>query len=290
MLTKLTRYNVECHDNYDMTPAPNGMWVLFDDVVAEFNTSALQAEPMQSWQLERMRHIANEWADMATNGLQWLRNIVDGTSEPAEALSNMRRCLEHCRAVNDAPGLYGSAAAQQAEPQPTAELSEDEELEAWRSTADVLLGAKSAGPSAHTLRRAAFLLQNAYLFAVKVKESARPQQPAPGKGHRYIADMEDTLRQIADAFALPHGQPDLLIAAAKATMRAAKGAAQSAHPQQPAEPTVYWPQVVAYPGGAAPDCGEWVDVSNGHGPEHVHRYVRAHPQQPAPAASGEAVG
>lgn len=56
----------------------------------------------------------------------------------------------------------------------------------------------------------------------------------------------------------------------------------AAHPQQPAEPMVNWPQVVAYPGGAALDCGAWVDVSNGDGPEHVHRYVRAHPQQPAP--------
>lgn len=34
-------------------------------------------------------HIANEWADMATNGVQWLRNIRDGISTPEEALAEM---------------------------------------------------------------------------------------------------------------------------------------------------------------------------------------------------------
>lgn len=52
--------------------------------------------------LERMRHVANEWADMAANGLQWIRNIKDGISKPDDALANMLTNLRHCREVNDA--------------------------------------------------------------------------------------------------------------------------------------------------------------------------------------------
>ncbi len=73
----------------------------------------LQAERgqvVESWRLERQRHIANEWADMATSALQWLRNIVDGISTPVEALENTEGALKHCRKVNDAPGLYGQDA------------------------------------------------------------------------------------------------------------------------------------------------------------------------------------
>ncbi|WP_293385600.1 hypothetical protein, partial [Phenylobacterium sp. SCN 70-31] len=46
---------------------------------------------------ERLKHIANEWADTATSGLQWLRNIRDGISTVEDALSNMDACLEHCQ-------------------------------------------------------------------------------------------------------------------------------------------------------------------------------------------------
>lgn len=52
-----------------------------------------------------LRHSANEWADMAINGLQWLRNIVDGASDAKSALENMEGNLAHCRAVNDAPDV-----------------------------------------------------------------------------------------------------------------------------------------------------------------------------------------
>jgi hypothetical protein len=61
-------------------------------------------------QLERMRHIANEWADMATNGMQWLRNIRDGISTVEDAIANMDDNYKHCRKVNDATGLYGQDA------------------------------------------------------------------------------------------------------------------------------------------------------------------------------------
>lgn len=67
------------------------------------------AEAVAHWQLERMRHIANEWADMATNGPQYLRNVRDGICTIDEALAGLAKDYEHCRKVNDAPGLYGSA-------------------------------------------------------------------------------------------------------------------------------------------------------------------------------------
>lgn len=43
-------------------------------------------------------HTANEWADMASNCIVWLRNIRDGISTPVEALaemeSNLRRIMQ----------------------------------------------------------------------------------------------------------------------------------------------------------------------------------------------------
>lgn len=65
---------------------------------------AVQRGDAQAWNdFEALRHSANEWADMATSGLQWLRNIVDGISDPKQALANLESNLKHCRAVNDDP-------------------------------------------------------------------------------------------------------------------------------------------------------------------------------------------
>lgn len=47
-------------------------------------------------------HVANEWADMALNGLQHLRNLREGIVTIEAALANMEECLKHCRTVNDA--------------------------------------------------------------------------------------------------------------------------------------------------------------------------------------------
>lgn len=52
--------------------------------------------------IKSLHHVANEWADAATNGQQWLRNIVDGISTPAEALENMNGNIAHCVSVRDA--------------------------------------------------------------------------------------------------------------------------------------------------------------------------------------------
>jgi len=47
---------------------------------------------MKTWQ-----HAANEWADAATNGLQWVRNIRDGISTPEEAIGALQSDIFHAR-------------------------------------------------------------------------------------------------------------------------------------------------------------------------------------------------
>lgn len=44
-------------------------------------------------------HIANEWADMATTAIQWLRNVQDGISTPAEALAEKESNLVRLRSL-----------------------------------------------------------------------------------------------------------------------------------------------------------------------------------------------
>ena len=53
---------------------------------------------------------ANEWADMATNGIQWLRNIRDGIFTPDAALQEMESNLARIRRLHPptlgpAPGI-----------------------------------------------------------------------------------------------------------------------------------------------------------------------------------------
>lgn len=45
------------------------------------------------------KHYANEWADYATSGLQWVRNIADGTSDAATAKANMEQGLAYVRSL-----------------------------------------------------------------------------------------------------------------------------------------------------------------------------------------------
>lgn len=77
-----------------------------DKALATLEAQVAEARGMdaQAWaDFEALRHSANEWADMATSGLQWLRNIVDGISDSKQALANLESNLKHCRAVNDDP-------------------------------------------------------------------------------------------------------------------------------------------------------------------------------------------
>lgn len=48
-------------------------------------------------------HRANEWADAAVNGLQWLRNIRDGVSGVDEAILEMESNVTRCRKLTASP-------------------------------------------------------------------------------------------------------------------------------------------------------------------------------------------
>ena len=48
-------------------------------------------------EVEELRHRANGWADIATSGLQWLRNVRDGLSTPQTALENMEALIADLR-------------------------------------------------------------------------------------------------------------------------------------------------------------------------------------------------
>jgi hypothetical protein len=63
-------------------------------------------------------HMANEWADMATNGIQWLRNIRDGVSAPAVALAEMEENLTRIRALSPTPSERESTPRQQDKGEP----------------------------------------------------------------------------------------------------------------------------------------------------------------------------
>lgn len=56
----------------------------------------------------------------------------------------------------------------------------------------------------------------------------------------------------------------------------------TAAPAAPADLTIHWPQVVAYPGGNG-GLGAWVDISTGDGPEAITRFHAA-PAAPEPVA------
>lgn len=64
--------------------------------------AALQAERVPKVWKPDMAHLANEWADVATSGICWLRNIKDGISTVDEAIENTAEGIEHCRAVSKA--------------------------------------------------------------------------------------------------------------------------------------------------------------------------------------------
>jgi hypothetical protein len=52
------------------------------------------ASSQETWQ-----HVANEWADMATNAMQGVRNIIDGIAKPEEVIANLNFCYSHCAEV-----------------------------------------------------------------------------------------------------------------------------------------------------------------------------------------------
>jgi len=49
-------------------------------------------------EVDKQQHQANEWADIATSGLQWLRNLRDGIATPQVAIENMECLIADLRA------------------------------------------------------------------------------------------------------------------------------------------------------------------------------------------------
>jgi hypothetical protein len=85
--------------------------------VLEFMEEAVREKIKRMRQDETTDHIANEWADMATNGIVWLRNIRDGISTPVEALTEMESNLQRIqklRAVEPTPGQVLIVSAEEA--------------------------------------------------------------------------------------------------------------------------------------------------------------------------------
>lgn len=67
------------------------------------------ADDAKTW-----KHAANEWADAATSGLVWLRNIRDNVSIPTDAINNMEKLISHAREEQptaDDAKLVGEAVA-----------------------------------------------------------------------------------------------------------------------------------------------------------------------------------
>ena len=62
--------------------------------------AALSAQPAGADAHPTWPHVANEWADMASNGIQWARNIKDGISTPDEAIAGLMTDLKHCQEVS----------------------------------------------------------------------------------------------------------------------------------------------------------------------------------------------
>ena len=76
------------------------------DRIEAAEARATRAEGLLEEAGEVLGHAANEWADMATSGIQWLRNVRDGISTPEQALENMAECLAHCQAVSAAARAF----------------------------------------------------------------------------------------------------------------------------------------------------------------------------------------
>jgi hypothetical protein len=70
---------------------------------------ASEGQAQTSAAVEDWRHAANEWADTAYNGLQWLKNIEDGiTTDVKAARENLESCCKHSQEVADAAQLADS--------------------------------------------------------------------------------------------------------------------------------------------------------------------------------------
>jgi hypothetical protein len=111
----IKRVSAWLHSHTAVVPSLRAM---LEDALAQ-QAPAVAAEP--DW--AALSYATNEWADMASNGLQWLRNVVDGISSPEEALASRLVNLKHCEDVGHAPevqrAIMAASYPKVAAPQPT---------------------------------------------------------------------------------------------------------------------------------------------------------------------------
>ncbi|MBH1688944.1 hypothetical protein I5U86_00565 [Stenotrophomonas maltophilia] len=84
----------------------NAVRVSGDGIMSQRNAKwriPLYAAPPAQAVSQDWHHIANEWADAATNGVQWLRNIRDGASTVADALACMESNVERIQQIKPQP-------------------------------------------------------------------------------------------------------------------------------------------------------------------------------------------
>lgn len=104
---KTSRQSEYLHGSDELRARVAGERAAYLEGLEEGKKIAARQPVEQNWQ-----HIANEWADAATNGVQWLRNIRDGASTLADALACMESNVERiqqlkppAQAVDLGPGI-----------------------------------------------------------------------------------------------------------------------------------------------------------------------------------------
>ncbi|PPQ35400.1 hypothetical protein SAMN06265338_1242 [Rhodoblastus acidophilus] len=146
------------HIDDDTPPWPYWQMVT-DEIAADLPAAIAAALPYLRAAAPPRSHAQNEWADAATSGMQWLKNISNGVSTAGEAIENMTSILEHCYSVQASERKEIPAA-------PVAEPSK-EAIKAWR---DVFYGSVP-GVEESLSRRA--------LCAAYAIDAVRPAAPAP---------------------------------------------------------------------------------------------------------------
>lgn len=73
-----------------------------DKFAATRTQSAQPSGVAGEWWSRERAHVANEFADMACEGLQWMRNVRDGISTPAEALPFLEANILRIKGLQDA--------------------------------------------------------------------------------------------------------------------------------------------------------------------------------------------
>ena len=85
---------------FDHTPLrPDSRSYEFRRNSAEWDTCKVYTTPQltQKELVADWAHASNEWADTATNGLQWLLNVKDGISDIDAAILSIKADIKHCQ-------------------------------------------------------------------------------------------------------------------------------------------------------------------------------------------------